>query len=160
MGYCYPFKQAMIVRPVLRGSIIFVLCLAVFTTSAVGIGNGVVIHVDDHGHHALIDPHIHHAAARADGVDHAPADFGDSADHENLHDVMKRTLKARPASILRKDAGLEPALYWFHIGHTLSTSQIALSDLTVIPTPRWNNDWPGSAARTELTCLQATVLLL
>ena len=146
----------------MHATVTAILCVSVFTTTGVGLNNGMVICVDDHGHVAVEAAHVQHAHRHADGEHHGDdgLGLGLDPDHEALHDAIASCFDSHMGPARQHS----PRLHALRLGRpTFAVPFVIAGAATTPPTAFtiWETcNLRGAAARAELACLSAIVLLV
>ena len=139
---------------------IVIVCTAVVSGTSLGLNNGMVVCFDDHGHLAIEAAHVEHAHRHADGDHHGDEDFGIDPDHEVLHDAIASCFDLHLGQMGQHSA----RVHELRLGQptAVAAAVIAAANLmtSTVPAPGGTCRLRGAAARGELVCLRAIILLV
>jgi hypothetical protein len=135
----------------------------VFAGGSLGTSNGRVLCVDSAGHLALELPHLRHAHSHAEGADHAAHDFGEDADHADLHALIASCVDSSMMiqTMERSSFGLS-ANHHYLVGFNLCPPACPASGCQPSPVGRGSGapTFRGSTAHPELAPLRSVILLV
>jgi hypothetical protein len=143
-------------------SISIFLCLSILLGVCLSSSNGVVLHVDEHGHVSIELPHLLHAHLHSQGADHEAHDFSMEADHSHLHDLLDTTKHITAASRQVDRRGTLSSAE----GHPaadqapIAFASPLLLEPSLVSVLRQSGQPPGPAARTERASLRAIILIV